>query len=114
MEQRFTLPTLHFTAGETQVLIFRFFNKSKQQINSADLECTFSLIHYSQRFSQPLFVLNGEILQQDEVSSSKIKINSEETLNLFGKFVYQISIKDIKGNVEIEQGIMEIYKNTNV
>ena len=45
---------------------------------------------------------------------SKFVLLPEETVDLFGKFIYQITIQDISGEIEIpDQGILRIANNIN-
>ena len=44
----------------------------------------------------------------------KVVLLPEETVDLFGKFIYQITIQDISGEIEIpDQGILRIANNIN-
>ena len=68
---------------------------------------------------------NGEpiLSKRMEVQSAKpdgiknvlyLKLLPEETLELRGKYIYQITIRDIEGDVEIpKQGVIYIYNNIN-
>lgn len=43
-----------------------------------------------------------------------VSLQPDDTVDLFGKFVYQITIKDIDNNVDIpQQGVIYIHNNIN-
>ena len=43
-----------------------------------------------------------------------VSLPPDDTVDLFGKFVYQITIKDIDNNVDIpQQGVIYIHNNIN-
>ena len=44
----------------------------------------------------------------------RVTLTPSETVDLFGKYIYQISIRDIGGDVEIpKQGVLYITNNIN-
>ena len=43
----------------------------------------------------------------------KVTLLPSDTVDLYGKYIYQITIKDVEDNTELKQGIMYIGNNIN-
>lgn len=115
----YSLPQIDFVGGSTQDFVFHTYhcqNKKAQDMSS----CTanFAIINYVNRDGEPLISKEMDIgvdLDRDgEVNNVlRITLAPEDTVGLpAGKYIYQISIKDIGGDVEIpKQGIIYIIHN---
>lgn len=114
----YILPTIEFVGGSTQEQIFAFFSKStKKPFDISFCTADFSIINYVNKNGCPLvskdmkvdtMVDSGEEIQ----NVLRVVLDPEDTVNLVGKYIYQITIKDISRKVEIPgQGIILIRKN---
>lgn len=108
----YTLPTLKFVGGETQDLKFNVYKEKKPNpFNLSGCTANFSLINYVNNNGTPL--ISKSMSYSGNVLS--VTISPKETVNLNGKYIYQITIKDQVGSsVEIpDQGIAYIANNIN-
>lgn len=112
----YTLPELTFVGGKTQELRFNLKDKNGEPYNASGNTVNFSICDYSYKTGAPLLSLTTTLIADENGVADMlyITIAPEDTLNLFGKYIYQITIVDISGRVEIpNQGIMNITKNIN-
>lgn len=112
----YTLPELTFVGGKTQELRFNLKDKNGEPYNASGSTVNFSICNYSYKTGAPLLSLTPTLIADENGVADMlyITIAPEDTLNLFGKYIYQITIVDISGRVEIpNQGIMNITKNIN-
>ena len=74
---------------------------------------------YSDKYNdEPLVSKPLSFLIGDDATGAKniatVDLLPNDTLGLYGKYIYQITIKDIDGEVEIpNQGIFNIFHNIN-
>lgn len=117
----YTLPSMDFVGGSTQDLVFHcyhYLNKKAQDLSS----CTanFSIINFVNKNGDPLVSKQMDIGTAPDVDGEvsnvlRVALAPLDTVNLpAGKYIYQITIKDISGDVEIpNQGIIHIINNIN-
>lgn len=111
----FNLPQINMTAGETQTVIFNLLTPEGKPFDGADTcEANFALVEYHNRLSDPLINKNIEITYDvdgyDNVAIVKFDIN--DTLNLAGKYVYQLSLKSSSGDYDVVgHGFLYLVRN---
>ena len=118
MEEFYTLPEITFVAGERQTIVMNLWtpkpNAEPFNVNSCTIN--FSVINYSNKYGTPI-ISKICVIQNNEDNIPCIAITELlplETVTLFGKYIYQITIVDIDGNTEIpNQGIIYIVNNIN-
>lgn len=118
MSEQFRLPTLSFIAGETQDILFNtYFLKNSRPFDLSGCTCNFSLIGFTGRTGTPILSKAMDIVQNEDGSAENVlsvTLTSSETLELGGKYIYQLQIKGPSGEVEIpSQGLMYITNNIN-
>lgn len=111
----YTLPIISFVGGSTQDFAFHaFFHENNAPIDISGCVCRFSIVSYTNRTGEPL-VKKTMSTNQDEFESANtllVTLDPKDTVGLCGKYVYQISIEDPGGAVEIpNQGILYITNN---
>lgn len=112
----YTLPELTFVGGKTQELRFNLKDTNGEPYNASGGTVNFSICDYSYKTGAPLLSLTPTLMADENGIADLLYVTilPEDTLNLFGKYIYQITIIDISGRVEIpNQGIMNITKNIN-
>lgn len=114
----YTLPTIDFVGGETQDLAFHvYFYEGKKPFGLTGCTCSFSIVHFRNKQGTPILTKSmGSIFNEAGTAENVLTVTLEptETVDLSGKYIYQISIKDIDGDVEIpKQGILYITNNIN-
>lgn len=113
----YTLPTIDFVGGETQNLAFHvYFHNGKLPFSLYGCSGEFSIVSFGNKTGAPILIKDMSIsisASEDAVDNIlTVKLLPSETVSLFGKYIYQISIRDAKGNVEIpKQGVMYISNN---
>ncbi len=114
----YVLPTIEFVGGETQELLFdMYFYQGKKPFSMVGCVSNFSIVNFTNKHGAPILRKDMEVLENQDGTSLNVlsvELTPEETYNLSGKYIYQISIKDVSGNVEIpKQGLMYIINNIN-
>lgn len=114
----FELPTISFVGGETQDFIFHIYHTNSNRPHSlGGCSCNFAIVNHVNRhgaplLSEPMSISYDEELATDNILS--ITLNSLDTVDLEGKYIYQITIKDSDGRAEIpKQGYLYITNNIN-
>ena len=111
----YALPTITFVGGETQIFEFHtFFHTTKNPFDLKNCTARFAVVHYLNRAGTTLFTKNMSIAVGESGLDNVLTVELEpaDTLELSGKYVYQISIKDGDGATEIpKQGLMYIIRN---
>lgn len=114
----YTLPTIDFVGGETQDLAFNvYFYKDKKPFSLTGCTCNFSIVSFTNKMGAPILSKEMKGIYNDEVTADNVltvTLTPTETVELFGKYIYQIIIRDIEGDVEIpKQGILYVTNNIN-
>lgn len=114
----YTLPTIDFVGGETQDLAFNvYFYKSNRPFSLTCCSANFSIVSFTNRTGTPILTKQMKaVLNRAGTIDNVLTVTLEptETVNLSGKYIYQIQIKDMDGDVEIpKQGILYIANNIN-
>lgn len=114
----YTLPTIDFVAGETQDLVFRvYFYKNRRPFSMTGCTSNFAIVSFTNKMGKPILTKPMEDIFNDDGTINNVltvTLEPQETVDLCGKYIYQIQIKDVSGNVEIpKQGILYITNNIN-
>lgn len=110
----YTLPQVEFVGGSTQDFAFQCRqHKTGRPLDMSECQADFSIIEYVNKYGDPLVSKTMDVIKLDGVNSQLfVSITPEDTVDLWGKYIYQISIKDANGVVEIpNQGILYITNN---
>ncbi len=117
----YTLPTIDFVSGSTQDFLFHcYFFHNKEAHDLSSCTANFSVVHFVNKRGTPL-LSKPMVIGTDASTGGRthnvlsVTLTPSDTIDLpAGKYIYQISIRDIKGNIEIpNQGIMYIIENIN-
>jgi hypothetical protein len=112
----YTLPQDKFVGGQAVEYRWRLYSKAKTPFDASGCEGNFALIDYSHKFGESILSKTLTFITGDEgvVNVACVTLDSGDTVELSGKYVYQLIIKDADGNTEIpNQGFFLIYKNIN-
>lgn len=114
----YTLPTIDFVGGETQDLLFNvYFYKNDQPFSLSGCTSNFSVVSFTNKTGVPILSKQMTSIFNDAGTSDNVltvTLQPSETVDLCGKYIYQIIIKDINGDAEIpKQGILYITNNIN-
>lgn len=107
----YVLPTLNFVGGETQNLEFNvYLYRSTESFDVSGCTAQFSVKNYTNRSGGPV------IAKSMGATGNKLTVtlSISDTIDLSGKYIYQISMKDGQGNADIpKQGLMYIIDNAD-
>lgn len=115
----YTLPTIDFVGGSSTELIFNVcWGKTNQRpFDMSGCVANFSVVNYMNKTGLPIISKQMDIRQNADAthySVLHVELTPNETLDLFGKYIYQVIIKDSDGSVDVpQQGIMYIHNNIN-
>jgi len=118
---QYTLPPMDFVAGSTQELIFHcYFYRNRKPHDLSSCTANLAIINFINKKGDPLVTKSMEIGFDPTVDGTiynvlRVTLDPEDTIDLpAGKYIYQISIRSIKGEVDIpKQGIIHIINNIN-
>lgn len=119
--EHYSLPTIDFVGGETQELMFHtYFPKSQGKVPFSLSHCraSFTVVDFLNKSGKPVIgPLDMTVRMSGDGCDNLlfIKLTADKTVNLDGKFVYQITINEPgTGDTDIpRQGIMLITRNIN-
>lgn len=114
----YTLPTIDFVGGETQDFVFNvFFYKNGRPFSLTGCTANFAIVSFTNKMGSPILTKPMEAIFNDEGTINNVltvTLEPKETVELCGKYIYQIQIQDIDGDVEIpKQGLLYITNNIN-
>lgn len=110
----YTLPTLHFVGGSSTIFSFIFLNKDKTPFDGKNQTLIFSAVHYSGRDETPVIQKSTDFVADasGSLSTANVELHSDDTKQLYGKYIYQLTIKRDGASLVIPgQGIMYIDRN---
>lgn len=112
MMSNFALPEISIVGGDHTYLDFEIFEPEGDAVDVSTMSASFSVIDYTNKFGSPQFTLTASVIEGAQgIPLFRVVLTSPLTVNMFGKFIYQLSVKDYKGYMQHRQGIMLIHKN---
>ena len=114
----YTLPTIEFVGGESQEFLFHaYFYNGKKPFGMTGCTSNFSIVDFRNKTGAPILTKTMGVREGYDGSSFNVlsvELTPVETYELSGKYIYQITIRDVDGNVEIpKQGLIYITNNIN-
>lgn len=110
----YSLPEITFVGGETHDLRFHLLTDTRKVFNASGCKATFSVVYSVNRTGSPVLSKPMTVLADDDGIESILAVTllPTETVNLYGKYIYQITIQDMSGETDIpSQGILGITNN---
>ena len=112
----YTLPAIYFVGGETQQLSFHIYSHmNKRPFSLSGCKAQISIAEIKNKFGEPVVVKEMSAVSENGTDNVlTVTLEADETVDLQGKYIYQIQIMDVDGTVEIpNQGVMYITNNIN-
>lgn len=114
----YTMPEVMFVAGQSNTLRWRLFTTSHVPFNADGCTGNFAVVDYSDQTGDPLISKPLQFFVGDDETGAKniaqVDLEPRDTKGLHGKYIYQITIMDVDGEVEIpNQGFLQITHNIN-
>lgn len=110
----YNLPPIVFVGGETQKFQFNLIYESGNPFSAQHCKASFALIQYGNRTGKPLVTKKIDITSGTSgvANVGKVELTPADTVGLYGRYVYQISISAPDGTIEIPgQGLIDIIQN---
>lgn len=112
----YVLPSIDFVGGSTQDLVFNMFaRQGGRPFSMAGCTCNFAVVSFLNKVGTPVIQKEMTIGTEGGGTAENIvsvTLDPGDTVHLSGKYVYQISIRDQNGAVEIpKQGLLYIENN---
>lgn len=110
----YNLPELSFVGGEKQTFLFNLLTKGGQGFQTDGCNIAFSVVGYANKSGAPILTKPVTMLLGDsgEKNIASVELDPIDTVDWYGRYIYQLSIKDIGGDTEIPgQGIMNVTRN---
>lgn len=103
------LQCLYFDAGESIEIIINLF-RDGAAFDASGLTAELKLIDYINR-DVPVLSVHCTTLNSEGIWSIVSNLKPTDTENLFGKYIYQITLTDVDKCVEILKGNMILYRS---
>ena len=110
----YNLPSLSFVGGETQSFLFNLKTAAGNEYDATGCSVAFAIINYTNKNGVPILTKTVSLTTGPDggLSYGLVDLLPEDTVGLHGRYVYQVSIKDAKGETEIPgQGLIDITRN---
>ena len=105
----YTLSEISFIGGSTQYLTYNVFDVNGTPIDLNGAICQMKLRQYGNFGDSAILTKTGNLLQ----NSFQVVLDSNDTVNLFGKYVQQAIVIDFGGKEFRFQGFVIIDKSIN-
>lgn len=106
----FNMEQISFTGGSKETIPLEFYNENGEKINITNYQVIWTMSRFGE--SEHTLLTKEGVLAGDYACN--IVLNSDDTKNLSGKFVHQVTIIDYLGNERVPaKGIIKINRNNN-
>lgn len=105
---------IDFVGGESRQIYFQIYTRTNKYYDASGCEIEFSIINYSNKNGEPEVIKKATIKNNlaGAPCIAEVDLLPEDTVHLYGRYIYQLSIRDEIGEVEIPgQGIIMIHRN---
>ena len=115
LESPYKLPTVSFVGGSTQELAFHtYFENNGRPLSMSGCVGYFSIVEYLDRslplLSKTMTITESPVDATDNIL--RVELEPSDTIDMVGKFIYQVTIKGDHGDVDIPyQGILYVTQN---
>lgn len=113
--ENYQLPEYTIIAGETQNITILLFNQDDMQLDADGMVARLAISDFVNRGDNPLVIKNCTVVipPVSDVSSLYCHLSPSDTLSLRGKYIYQVTVRDVEGVTTILRGIMNIIGNVD-
>lgn len=115
MQTKFnSLPDWDFVGGETQCRTFELYESDGMRVcDIPGAVCEMAVVDFINQDSQNRLLKSATITNDENGNTCfvTVSLSPSDTVSMSGKYLYQLTIKDAKGNITAPRGIMRVYKN---
>lgn len=116
IKDTFTLPEITFVGGESQTITMTLTNSSGEEYDFEGGNAQLAIVDFENKSAPSNFPKTSSISASTSGNYCVVTFSlvPSDTINISGKYIYQISIKDDDDNMYIpNRGIMYIIDNIN-
>lgn len=108
-----SLPDYSMNAGEAKKFTIPIYNYADQQIDMTDMTARFAISDPINQDSEPFVIKDCSVMLPDDSDYAvlSVELNSTDTIDLYGQYIYQVTIKDADGRPGILKGVLTIAAN---
>lgn len=106
-----TLPSLTLIGGETALFTIQLYQDTGERFVSSGTKSELAILPYGVSNIPPLRLIKGVNCGSNANSYVEFEFKVQDTIALYGQFIYQITLKDGFRNVEVYQGDLVILQN---
>lgn len=117
MYNPFSLPQWEIVAGATESKKFELFSINRNEQDLPGAVCNFSVTPYVNETETPILSKTFSIEADGEgnICIASVELESDDTKNLRGKYIYQLTIRSDKGDIGIPfHGVLYVARNINL
>lgn len=109
------LPEYHMTAGSTKEFYIPIFTQSGEPIDASGMTARFAISDFVNQNCSPFVTKNCRVVTQSGSTLAVlfVSLDAEETMNLYGKFIYQVTAQASTGEIGPLRGILNISPNND-
>lgn len=108
-----TLPDYAMNAGEAKKLSIPIYNSANHQIDMTGMAARFAISDPINQDSEPFVIQDCTVVLPDGASCAilSVELAPEDTVNLCGQYIYQVTVKNAEGRPGILKGVLTIAAN---
>lgn len=107
-----SLPAYHMIAGESKQFTIPIYDSYDRQIDATGMTARFAICGYVNPNMEPFVIKQCNVTPcENGVAVLSTSIDPDDTVNLTGKFLYQITAKDASGDFGVMRGALYIHPN---
>lgn len=108
-----SLDEIHIVGGDYKEIPIRIHDNDRGGLmDVANLQMNFSVVLYQARYGAPIIAKNLAV-STDDPTAFLLVLHPEDTRDLSGKYIYQLSVKTPNDKQESFQGFLNVEKNLN-
>lgn len=109
------LPEYSMTAGSTKEFYIPIYNPSGRRIDASGMTARYVIADFVNQNCRPYVVKDCSVVAQegDTAASLFVTLDAEDTVNLYGKFIYQVTATAASGEIGPMRGILNISPNND-
>lgn len=114
MNPVYSLPSYQIIGGNYQKLIFDLVTEDGGFFDATGCRGEFSMVGYSNKTGAPVVVKSVSFTtgERGVLNVAEVELESADTMKLFGRYIYQISIAGPDGKPIIPgQGLLDVSRN---
>lgn len=107
-----SLPTYSMVAGESKTFTIPIYNQAGKQIDATGMTARLAICDYINSSMSPFVIKECNVIPWgDGTTALNVSLRPVDTINLCGKYIYQITGKDVDDDFGVLCGYLTIHLN---